>query len=103
MKHTAIIFAVLLLTGCLGQKKQNIEPVPRTVTHEQVIDDMVSINEISECEKIIEDSSLMNGNGKRAWMQKGRYIIRIKNGDKYYLRMTTEDGYTTAVTYRYEK
>ena len=43
----------------------------------------------------------MDGKGERVWTHKGTGMISIKNGDKYYLRMTTKDGNITAVTYRY--
>jgi major membrane immunogen (membrane-anchored lipoprotein) len=89
-------FATLALTSC----KESKQHAQQTLTPDAVTNDMVSIDEISECEAIIEDSTLMDGKGDRAWTKKGG-MIRIKNGDKSYLRMQTKDGSVTAVTYKY--
>ena len=89
-------FATLALTSC----KESKQPAQQPVTPDAVTNDMVSIDEISECEAIIEDTTLMDGKGDRAWKKNGG-MIRIKNGDKSYLRMQTKDGSVTAVTYKY--
>ncbi len=89
-------FATLALTSC----KESKQPAQQPVTPDAVTNDMVSIDEISECEAIIEDTTLMDGKGDRAWTKNGG-MIRIKNGNKYYLRMLTKDGSVTAVTYKY--
>lgn len=91
-----VCFATLALTSC----KESKQPAQQTITPDAITNDMVSIDEISECEAIIEDSTLMDGKGDRAWTKKGG-MIRIKNGDKSYLRMQTKDGSVTAVTYKY--
>lgn len=91
-----ICFVTLAMTSC----KETIQPVQQTITSDAVTNDMVSIDEISECEAIIEDSTLMDSKGERSWSKKGN-MIRIKNGDKSYLRMQTKDGSVTAVTYKY--
>ena len=91
-----LCFATLALTSC----KESKQPVQQTLTPDAVTNDMVSIDEISECEAIIEDSTLMDGKGEKAWTKR-RGMIRIKNGDKFYLRMLTKDGSVTAVTYKY--
>ncbi len=91
-----VCFATLTLTSC----KESKQPAQQTITPDAITNDMVSIDEISECEAIIEDSTLMDGKGDRAWTKKGG-MIRIKNGDKSYLRMQTKDGSVTAVTYKY--
>ncbi len=91
-----LITALLALTSC----KESKQPAQQTITPDAITNDMVSIDEISECEAIIEDSTLMDGKGDRAWTMKGG-MIRIKNGDKSYLRMQTKDGSVTAVTYKY--
>ena len=89
-------FATLALTSCRGSK----QPVQQPITPDEITNDMVSIDEISECEAIIEDSTLMDAKGDKAWTKKGG-MIRIKNGEKSYLRMQTKDGSVTAVTYKY--
>lgn len=97
MRLSILLFtALLVLTSC----KETKQPVQQPLTSETVTNDMVSIDEISECEAIIEDSTLMNGKGDKAWTKKGG-MIRIKNGEKSYLRMVTKDGSVTAVTYKY--
>ena len=104
MKQLSLILltTALLLTGCKGNNpSQDPELRDYVGTSDLVTSDMVNIDEISECEEIIADSSLMDGKGERAWTHKGTGMISIKNGDKYYLRMTTKDGNITAVTYRY--
>ena len=98
-KFALIVFAAaLLLAGCKGKSSQTEMP---DITSDMVMADMVNIDEIEECEAILADSSLMNGTGEKAWNQKDSGLIRIKNGDKYYLRMNTKEGNVTAVTYRY--
>ena len=104
MKHYSLILltAVILQTGCKENKPWQEPALHDYVgTSDLLANDMVNIDEISECEKIIADSSLMDGKGERVWTHKGTGMISIKNGDKYYLRMTTKDGNITAVTYRY--
>ena len=97
MKTIILLITVLLaLTSCKESKK----PAMQALTSDAITNDMVSIDEIDECEAIIEDSTLMDGKGDRAWTMKGG-MIRIKNGDKSYLRMQTKDGSITAVTYKY--
>ena len=91
-----LITALLALTSC----KESKQPVMQALTSDAITNDMVSIDEIGECEAIIEDSTLMDGKGDRAWTKKGG-MIRIKNGDKSYLRMVTKDGSVSAVTYKY--
>ena len=91
-----LITALLALTSC----KESKQPAQQPVTPDAVTNDMVSIDEISECEAIIEDTTLMDGKGDKAWTKNGG-MIRIKNGNKYYLRMLTKDGSVTAVTYKY--
>lgn len=92
-----LITALLALTSCKGSKQPTQQ---KPITSDAVTNDMVSIDEMAECEAIIEDSTLMDGKGDRAWTKKGG-MIRIKNGDKSYLRMVTKDGSVTAVTYKY--
>ena len=91
-----LITALLALTSCRGSK----QPVQQPITPDAVTNDMVSIDEMDECEAIIEDSTLMDAKGDKAWTKKGG-MIRIKNGEKSYLRMQTKDGSVTAVTYKY--
>ena len=91
-----LCFATLALASC----KESKQPTQQAITPDAITNDMVSIDEISECEAIIEDSTLMDGKGDRAWTKKGG-MIRIKNGDKSYLRMQTKNGSVTAVTYKY--
>lgn len=104
MKRIILILftAALLVAGCKGNKPSQ-DPALRNYvgTSDLVTSDMVNIDEISECEEIIADSTLMEGKGEKAWTKKGTGMISIKNGDKYYLRMVTKDGSITAVTYRY--
>lgn len=96
-KYIIIISALLALISC----KESKQSAQQTITPDAITNDMVSIDEISECEAIIEDSTLMNGKGDRAWTKKGG-MIRIKKGNKYYLRLQTEKETVTSVTYKYD-
>lgn len=93
------VAAALLLAGCKGSPSQAPEPAG---TSESVIEDMVNIDEIIKCERILEDSALMDGTGEQAWKRVGEGMIRIRDGNRYFLRITTKKGTVTSVTYRYE-
>ena len=93
-----IALTVFLLTACSSGTDKGVA----RETSEETIADMVNVDEITECEKIITDSSLMDGKGEKAWRRVNDRMIRIKIGEKYYLRMTDADGSITSVTYEYE-
>jgi hypothetical protein len=105
MKYLPILLiAILALVSC-NNGKQNIHDnvgVGKTLTDESITNDMVDFDEIARCEEIIEDSALMNGTGEKAWKKVGDGMIRIKNGNRYYLRLTTDKGKITSVTYKYD-
>lgn len=65
------------------------------------VERLVTIDEIGIVETIIADSSLMNASGDRAWKPLNDRMIRVKNGEKCYLRMETKNGTVTNLTYRY--
>ena len=99
-----LLIAVLALTSC-NNGKQNIHDsvgADKTLTDESITNDMVDFDEIARCEEIIEDSTLMNGTEEKAWKKVGDGMIRIKNGNRYYLRLTTDKGKITSVTYKYD-
>ena len=95
-----VLFAIGVLSfmSCNNGK----HTTERIGTDQSVIDEMANIDEICEIEEIIADSTLMNGKGDRAWKMEGG-MIRIKNGNKYYLRKQENDGNVTTMTYRYDK
>lgn len=66
------------------------------------VERLVTIDEIGIVETIIADSSLMNASGDRAWKPLNDRMIRVKNGEKCYLRMETKNGTVTNLTYRYD-
>lgn len=92
--------ATLTVASCKESKQPVQALTDDALTTDAVTNDMVNIDEISECEKIVEDSTLENGKGEKAWKRVGGKI-RIKNGDRFYLRRETKDGNVTTVTYRY--
>ena len=94
-----VFFMVMaaLLAGCNGKENRTDNRFVR-----ESVEKIVSIDEISEVENIIADSSLMNATGDRAWKTLNDKMIRVKVGDRYYLRMETKDGNITSLTYRYD-
>ena len=94
-----VFFMVLaaLLAGCNGRNDR----ADRRFVRESV-ERIVSIDEISEVEDIVADSSLMNASGDRAWKPVNDKLTRVKVGDKCYLRMETKEGNVTSLTYRYD-
>lgn len=103
MKHITffLLVATLVLLGCKDKTSQETTIHNYARTSNIVTTNMVDIDEISECEKIIADSTLMGADGERGWKNKGDDTISIKNGDKYYLRIMTKDGNITDFTYNY--
>lgn len=103
MKIFTLIFisVAMLLVGCKGKVSQEPTIHNYARTSNIVTTNMVDIDEISECEKIIADSTLMDADGEKGWRNKGDDTISIKNGDKYYLRIMTKDGNITDFTYNY--
>lgn len=94
-----VFFMVLaaLLAGCNGRKDRADGCFVR-----ESVERIVSIDEISEVEDIVADSSLMNVSGDRAWKPVNDKLTRVKVGDKFYLRMETKEGNVTSLTYRYD-
>ncbi len=102
MRQLMILIIVMLgMTGC--RKTAAIQQQDGRQTQEDVLSDMANIDEIELCEEIIQDSTLMDAEGERGWKKAGKGMIRIKNNGKYYLRMETEEGAVTSITYRYDK
>ena len=94
-----VFFMVLaaLLAGCNGRNDR----ADRRFVRESV-ERIVSIDEISEVEDIVADSSLMNASGDRAWKPVNDKLTRVKVGNRCYLRMETKEGNVTSLTYRYD-
>lgn len=94
-----VFFMVLaaLMAGCNGRKDRADGRFMR-----ESVERIVSIDEISEVEDIVADSSLMNASGDRAWKPVNDKLTRVKVGDKCYLRMETKEGNITSLTYRYD-
>ena len=87
---------VLFLLGCKESKK------PAKDYIQESTEKLLSIDDICKVEDIIADSSLMNAQGDTVWRKVNDQLIRIKMGDKYYLRKETKDGSVTNYTYRYD-
>lgn len=97
MKKIVCSLALLtMLTAC----KQS--PTKAITTDGKVIENMVDIDEMVNLEYIIADSSLMDAKGDISWHPVNDKLIRIKKGNRYYLRMQTEKETVTSVTYRYD-
>lgn len=91
-----VSMTVLSLLGCKESKK------PAKDYIQESTEKLLSIDDICKVEDIIADSSLMNAQGDTAWRKVNDHLIRIKMGDKYYLRKETKDGSVTNYTYRYD-
>lgn len=92
------LIAICLMTGCNNsQKGKDV-----VTTNEATLQNMVNIDEITEIESIIADSTLENADGELSWKKVGSGMIRIKKGEKFYLRMKIKDGSVTSMTYRYD-
>lgn len=94
----SVAFAIILMTGCNSQQGKKDTPI----TDVSTLQDMVNIDEITEIESIIADSTLENANGNISWKKVGKGMIRVKKNEKFYLRMETKDGAVTAMTYKYD-
>lgn len=92
-----VALAMLLMTGCRQQGKNNA-----LQTDDATLQDMVNIDEITEIESIIADTTLMNADGDTSWKKVDEGMIRVKKNGKFYLRMETKNGTVTAMTYRYD-
>jgi len=91
-----VSMTVLFLLGCKESKK------PAKDYIQESTEKLLSIDDICKVEDIIADSSLMNAQGDTVWRKVNDQLIRIKMGDKYYLRKETKDGSVTNYTYRYD-
>lgn len=91
-----ILVIVTLFMACQQSKK------PAKDYIQESTEKLMSIDDICKVEDIIADSSLMNAQGDTAWRKVNDQLIRIKMGDKYYLRKETKDGSVTNYTYRYD-
>jgi len=98
MKKSVMIAVLgIALLSCESGNKQ-----PVVGTEDRIADTMADIDEMVNLEKIVADSSLMDAQGDVSWHPINDKMIRIKKGDKYYLRMQTEKETVTSVTYRYD-
>ena len=93
-----VALAMLLMTGCSQQGKNN---APQT--DDATLQDMVNIDEITDIESIIADSTLENDTGDPSWKKINSGMIRVQKNGKFYLRMETDKGTVTAITYQYDK
>ena len=94
----SVALAIILMTGC-GQQGKNNTPQ----TDESTLQDMVNIDEITDIESIIADSTLENDTGDPSWKKINSGMIRVQKNGKFYLRMETDKGTVTAITYQYDK
>lgn len=94
-----VFFMVLTAMLSVGCRNSNQNPVK---DDEESVEKLLSIDEIAKAEEILADSSLMNADGEKSWKRLGSNMVRIKYGNRYYLRMETEKGSVTSVTYKYD-
>ena len=92
-KMFLLLVAVLSLISCKEPKQDS--PLPASAG-------LSNIDVFTEVEDIIADSALMNADGDKAWTKEENFI-RVKNGDKYYLRKETDKEILYVKTYRYGK
>lgn len=95
-RFVSFLILAAMMVGC---KPNSTKAVP---TDQEVVDDMVDIDEMVNLEYIIADSSLMDAKGDISWHPINDRLIRIKKGNRYYLRMQTEKETVTSVTYKYD-
>lgn len=94
-----VFFMVLTAMLSVGCRNSNQNPAK---DDEESVEKLLSIDEIAKAEEILADSSLMNADGDKSWKRLGSNMVRIKYGNRYYLRMETEKGSVTSVTYKYD-
>lgn len=94
-----VFFIVLTAMLSVGCRNSNQNPAK---DDEESVGKLLSIDEIAKAEEILADSSLMNADGDKSWKRLGSNMIRIKYNNRYYLRMETEKGSVTSVTYKYD-
>ncbi len=102
MKIYILLIAVFMtLVSCKDTRQSDRQ----SLTPDAVTNDMVDIDEITEIESIIADSTLENATGDPAWKREGSRKIIIKKNGRYYLRMKARDGsiITTTLTYKYDE
>lgn len=94
-----IVYSLALLTMLTACKQS---PTKAVTTDGKVMEDMADIDEMVNLEYIIADSSLLDAKGDISWHPLNDKLIRIKKGNKYYLRLQTEKETVTSVTYKYD-
>lgn len=101
MKKIVIVLAAfMLLASCRDAGKGSGAENER---EKAVVEEMSDIDRMANLEKIVSDSSLMDAEGEQSWHPLNDRLIRIRNGNRHYLRMIRKDGETiTNVTYKYE-
>lgn len=100
MRKTIILFAAaLLLAACKDASQKGNDHANRSRT---VIEEMSDIDRMVNLEEIVADSSLMDADGDVSWHPINEKMIRIRNGNRYYLRLIKENETVTHVTYSYD-
>lgn len=94
-----VFFMVLTAMLSVGCRNSGKDPVK---SNEESVEKLLSIDEIAKAEEILADSSLMNADGEKSWKRLGSNMVRIKYNNHYYLRIETEKGSVTSVTYKYD-
>ena len=94
-----VFFMILTAMLSVGCRNSNQNPAK---DDEESVEKILSIDEIAKAEEILADSSLMNADGDKSWKRLGSNMVRIKYGNRYYLRMETEKGSVTSITYKYD-
>lgn len=95
-RFVSFLILAAMMVGCKPNSTKAVS------TDQKVVDDMVDIDEMVNLEYIIADSSLMDAKGDISWHPINDRLIRIKKGNRYYLRMQTEKETVTSVTYKYD-
>ena len=101
-KYLLLVIMAVILAVCTILSDFKPSHSKAVATDRNVVDDMVDIDEMVNLEYIIADSSLMDAKGDISWHPVNDKLIRIKKGNRYYLRMQTEKETVTSVTYRYD-
>jgi hypothetical protein len=93
-----VALCLSLMCACCRERGEGT-----AATNETKLQDVESLDEIIEIEKVIEDSTLLNNEEEPSWEDLGNGTVRVRTNGKRYLRMTENDGYVTSLTYKYDR
>ena len=97
MKRTSLLLAIVFFVCSACKEAKTASPDFSVESAEKIM----SIDEIREVEKLIDDSTFMDAKGDTAWHRINSQMVRVKIGGNYYLRKESQEGSVTSMTYSY--